>query len=163
METRVIDGKLTIHLKAMHSNAAGYYVTVDGKTVYSAKRLKIVPIYGSTSSNGTHYYKFSNNGWSWPYTQLNIDQFLERMRPHIPATVSIAPQATGINNKGAFVIGRHRVGKGLELFHSHNPTLYTLESEARALAEKVALGEPGVRVVLLQVMGEVVSGGLNWT
>ena len=166
IETRLLDNKVVVHLKGMNKNATGYYVTLDGETVYSTKRAKLFKMEGYVNpANKRRYYKFSNNGWSWNFTAQEIKSFLARVKSELPAEQVLAGVSAGkaLANRGAYVIGRHRDGKPLELFHSHNPTLYKQEAEARAMAEKIAQGEPGVKNVLMQDVGEVIAGGLNWS
>lgn len=165
IETRLLDNKVVVHLKDMNKNATGYYVTLDGETVYSTKRAKLFKMEGYVNpANKRRYYKFSNNGWSWNFTAQEIKSFLARVKSELPAEQVLAGVvAPASGTRGAYVVGRQRAGKPLELFHSHAPTLFSQEKDARALAEKVAQGEPGVKIVVLQVVGEVIAGGLNWS
>jgi hypothetical protein len=172
-----IAGKNVLPLVKTDSLLQGYFMDAEGN-VYSNKAHhgKLALLGGSRTPSGRYY---TLNGRSFRADRLvtMAKQCPSFVMETSFATQPVIVQAPATANNQPLPSGRTRSAKqaakdkGFVLAHigptdrlvfGTDPVLHLARSTAVAEAERVANLKPGTKILVLQIVGSVVTGGTQW-
>jgi hypothetical protein len=73
---------------------------------------------------------------------------------------NISSNSSATNQKG-YIIGSRTVTNNISFATA--PKVHDSETSAKREAERLAKANPGKKFVVVQIVGEVVSGGVSWS
>ena len=166
----LIDGRNLYPLERITNSVPGYFMDAQYE-VYSTRGGKqLARLYGS-SANGNRYYTLGGVSWNKrdlmrraaadpAFKSETTSQPISMvLQPTAPADRAHATSLThGLKARG-FVIAKVQAGR---LVFGSNPKIHLTADSVRSEAERLAIAEPGVQFVSLQITGSVIAAGLQW-